>query len=126
MDRATMRDFQQPLLLLGRNTMGKMDGDIDPADTVRVLGHSPFRIDAQPIPRNVVSRAKLAREVGDTTCHRPDKQFDRTHSGILAFVAQGLIGDDAMFAARDVVASPAMIGRRKFHLPRHFLNLLIW
>ena len=126
MDGTTMRDFQQPLFLLGWNSMGKMDGNIDPADTVRTFSHGPFRIDTQPIPRNIVSRTKLAYEVRHAARHGADEEFNRTHSGILPTILRRLIGDDAMFAAVYVVASPAVIGHCEFHLPRHLPNLLIW
>jgi hypothetical protein len=114
--RAAMRHFQESLSLLGSESMGQMDAEVDATDAMWSFGHGPFRIDAQPLTGNVVSRAKLPDEVGHAAGHRPDEQLDRTHPGILSAVVDRLIRDDSMLTARDVVTCPAMKGSREFHV----------
>lgn len=96
--------------------MGKMDSDVDTTDAVWILGHRPFRIDYQALSGNAVPSAELPDEIPDTTGDGPDKQFNRSHSGILSPVLQRLVGDDSMLAAHDVVARSAVKGRREFHV----------
>jgi hypothetical protein len=95
--------------------MGEMNGNLDPTDSVRIFGHVPIRLDSKPIPGNVVPGAKLADDVGDATCHGPDKQFDGTHPGILPSILRRLIRHNAMITACDVVPHASMIGGRELH-----------
>src|SRR3990172_6432505 len=95
--------------------MGKMDCDVDLADTVRAFGHGPFRINAQTFARNVVPCAELPHKIPDTAGHRADKEFDCTHAGILTVVGDRMVCDDSMLAARDVVPCAAVEGHLEFH-----------
>lgn len=95
--------------------MGQMDSEVDPTDTVRALGHSPLTVNAQALAGYVVPCAELPDEVCHAAGHRSDEQFYWTHPRILPVVRNRLIGYDPMLAAHDVVASPAMVGRRDFH-----------
>src|SRR6478609_2131330 len=115
MHRAAMRHLQQPLFLLCGHSMGKMDADVDATDAVRTFGHAPFRVDAQAVLRNTVPPAELPDEVCDTTGDGSDKEFNRTHSGVLPSVLHRLVGDDSMPAAHNIVTRSAMIDRRQLH-----------
>jgi hypothetical protein len=103
--------------------MGKMDSNIDTADTVWAFSHRPFGIDRQAVSANTVPPAELSDEVADTTGYRAHEQFNRTHSGILPSVLQRLIRHDSMFAAQDVVSSPAVKRCREFHVSPRARNL---
>jgi hypothetical protein len=123
---AAMRDLQQAFLLFCADSMGKMDGDIDPTDTVWNFGHSPFRIDRQAVSGNAVPPAELPDEVRDTTRDRPDKEFDWTHSGILPSILHRLIGDHSMFAAHNVVACPSVVSAVSFIVPLSESETVVW
>jgi hypothetical protein len=116
MHGAAMRDLQQAFFLFCADSMRKMDGDVDPTDTVWNFGHRPFRIDRQAVSSNAVPPTELPDEVRHTTRDGPDKEFDRTHSGILPSILRPLVGDDSMFAAHNVVSCSSVKGSRKFHL----------
>jgi hypothetical protein len=112
---AAMRDLQQAFLLVCVDSMGKMDSDLDTTDTARNFGHRPFRLDRQAVSGDAVPHTELSDEVRDTTRDGPDKEFHRTHSGILPSVLHRLVGDDSMLAAHNVVSCPAVKGGREFH-----------
>jgi len=107
--RAAMRHSQKPLFQFRRESMRKMNGNVYMAHSMRILCHGPFRLDTQPLLRNVVSRAEFPDEISDTARNRPHKEFHRAEAGILAAISNRLIGHDPVLAAANVETRAAMI-----------------
>src|SRR5689334_22675265 len=119
MNRAAMRHLQKPIFQFRRETMRKMNRDVYLTRSMRVLGHGPFRLYAQPLLRNVVSYAELPDKIADAACKGSDKELDRARSGILAAVSHRLIRHDPMLSTENVVTRAAMIQDRKLHASLH-------
>ena len=109
MHRAAVGHFQKPVFQFRRDAMRKMNGNVYMAHSMRVLCHGPFRLDTQPLLRNVVSRAEFPDKIADTARKRPDKKFDRAKAGILAAISSRLIGHDPMLSTENVETRAAMI-----------------
>lgn len=109
MDRAAMRDFQESVFQFRCEAMRQMNGEIDVAHAMRILGHGPVRFHTQSLPGYFMPCAELPDKIPDTTRNSPDEQFDRTETGVLAAVSDRLIGHNSMFSTDDVIARTAMI-----------------
>jgi hypothetical protein len=116
MHGAAMRNLQEPFFLLCGDTVGKMDAYVDAADAVGSFGHRPFCLDRQALLRDAVPPTELPNKICDTTREGPDKEFNRSHAGILSSILRGLVGDDAMLTAHNVVTHPAVKRCREFHV----------
>jgi len=106
---AAMRHLQKPIFQFSRETMRKMNRDVYLTHSMRVLGHGPFRLYAQPLLRNVVSCAELPDKIADAACNGSDKEFDWAGAGILPAVSNRLIRQDPMLSTENVVTRAAMI-----------------
>lgn len=114
--RTGMSNPQQSFPLICRDAVRQMDSDVDTTDTMRTLGRGPFCIHAEAISINAVPRTELPDEIRNTTCDGTDKEFHRTHPGILPPILDRLVGDDSMLAAHNVVPCPSVIGCGELHL----------
>lgn len=115
MHRTPVGDLQQSLPLICRDAVGKMNRNVDTANTMWPLRHRPFRLDRQAVSGDTVSPAELSDEVCNTTCDGPYIELYRPHTGILPSILDRLVGDDSMLPAHNVVPCPAVKGRCKFH-----------
>jgi hypothetical protein len=96
--------------------MRQVNRQCDLAHPMRLFRHGPFRLDAQACSRDLMAVTVSTYKITHTTGDGTDKQFDGTHPGILPAVFYRLIRDDAMCAARNVVASPTMVCGCEFHV----------
>jgi len=110
MHGAAMRRLEESLAVFGRDAVWQVNRQCDLAHPMRLFCHGPFCLDAQPLGRDLMAVAIATHEITDTTCEGTDKEFDRTHAGILPPVIDRLVCDDSMLAARDVIASAPVIG----------------
>lgn len=53
---------------------------------MRVFSHGPLGFDAQPFPRDFMSRAESPHKITDTTRKRSNEQFDWTETGVMTTV----------------------------------------
>jgi hypothetical protein len=91
--------------------MGKMNRNVDTADTMRPFRHRPFRLDCQALSGDTMSPAELSHEVRHTARDRPDIEFNRAHAGILPPILDRLVGDDSMLPTHNVVPCATVKGR---------------
>ena len=115
MHGATLRDFQQSLLLLRRETMQKTNREGDLSNPMRPLGHHPFRVHRQSFPRDPMTRAEPSDKISHATRERSDKEVHRTHARIGAAVFNRLIRDDRMLAGRNIEPAAAMMNNGEGH-----------
>ena len=89
--------------------MREMNGQVYLSDAMRLFRHRPFCLHVESVCCKSMTRAKSPDEIGDTTGHRPDEQFNGTGSCILAAVLDRLIRHNAMLSGDDVMPGAAVI-----------------
>src|ERR1041385_3956985 len=95
--------------------MWQVNRQDDPAHPMRLFRHRPFRLDAQPLGRDLMAVAVATHKIPHTTGERADEEFNGTHAGTLAPVLYRLISHHSVSPAGNVIASPTMVCGGEFH-----------
>ena len=66
MHGAAMRHFEEPLALFSRDAMWQVNRQCNLAHPMRLFCHGPFRLDAEPFGRDLVTIAIATHEVAHT------------------------------------------------------------